>query len=84
MINLNSNPCFALVINSCYLLQKAKWGNRLTDINNTFFVSDIDECASAPCQNGGSCVDLDDAFSCQCPPAWEGNVCQFGNIIYIP
>lgn len=40
--------------------------------------TDIDECASAPCQNGGTCIDLDDAFSCECPPAWEGNVCQFG------
>ncbi|KAH1007672.1 hypothetical protein HUJ04_004878 [Dendroctonus ponderosae] len=38
---------------------------------------DIDECASAPCQNGGTCVDLEDAFRCDCPTAWEGDLCQF-------
>lgn len=43
-----------------------------------FLFTDIDECASAPCQNGGTCVNLEDSFKCECPPAWEGNVCQFG------
>lgn len=45
---------------------------------NNFFVTDIDECASAPCQNGGTCIDLDNSFKCECPSAWEGNLCQFG------
>lgn len=56
---------------------------------NNFFVTDIDECASAPCQNGGTCIDLDNSFKCECPSAWEGNLCQFGmnffkNIQLIP
>lgn len=42
------------------------------------FVADVDECASAPCQNGGTCVDLVDSFRCICPSGWEGNACQFG------
>jgi hypothetical protein len=42
------------------------------------FVVDVDECASAPCQNGGTCVDLVDSFRCICPSGWEGNSCQFG------
>ncbi|KAJ9585947.1 hypothetical protein L9F63_020404, partial [Diploptera punctata] len=37
----------------------------------------VDECASAPCQNGGTCVDLVNSFRCSCPSGWEGNACQF-------
>jgi jagged-like protein len=47
-------------------------------MTDSFFVLDVDECASAPCQNGGTCVDLVDSFRCICPSGWEGNACQFG------
>ncbi|KAK3912487.1 Protein jagged-1b [Frankliniella fusca] len=36
----------------------------------------VDECASSPCLNGGTCVDLVAGFRCDCPPAWEGDYCQ--------
>ncbi|XP_058802311.1 cubilin [Phymastichus coffea] len=35
----------------------------------------INECNSDPCQNGGTCIDLYDSFSCHCPPEWEGDHC---------
>ena len=36
-----------------------------------------DECASAPCQNGGVCVDEYLAFSCNCVGTnHTGNQCQ--------
>lgn len=44
----------------------------------TFFFSDLDECASNPCAQGGTCVDLEDGFECLCPPQWEGKTCQIG------
>lgn len=37
--------------------------------------SDINECASRPCENGGSCADGLDAFSCSCPAGWTGTTC---------
>lgn len=46
------------------------------------FITDIDECASAPCQNGGTCTDLQDSFRCECPIAWEGDLCQFGKYFF--
>ena len=30
------------------------------------FVSDIDECSSSPCQNGGTCTDLVNRYECFC------------------
>ncbi|KAJ7986185.1 hypothetical protein DPEC_G00348160 [Dallia pectoralis] len=37
---------------------------------------DINECASGPCLNGGTCVDEVNQFSCKCPKSWVGTSCQ--------
>uniref|UniRef100_A0AAZ3QN22 Fibulin-7-like n=1 Tax=Oncorhynchus tshawytscha TaxID=74940 RepID=A0AAZ3QN22_ONCTS len=38
--------------------------------------SDINECASSPCLNGGTCVDEMNQFSCTCTKGWAGATCQ--------
>ncbi|CAH1252798.1 SNED1 [Branchiostoma lanceolatum] len=38
--------------------------------------TDIDECASSPCQNGGACTDLHNSYSCTCAVGWEGENCE--------
>ncbi|KAG5830976.1 hypothetical protein ANANG_G00298990 [Anguilla anguilla] len=38
--------------------------------------TDVDECASAPCLNGGHCRDDVDGFQCLCPAGFSGNLCQ--------
>ena len=38
--------------------------------------ADIDECASNPCQNGGTCVDDVDAYWCVCMPGYTAARCQ--------
>ncbi|XP_071943009.1 uncharacterized protein [Antedon mediterranea] len=35
-----------------------------------------DSCTSSPCQNGGTCVQLETSFACNCPVLYEGNLCQ--------
>ncbi|XP_029351680.1 protein jagged-2b isoform X1 [Echeneis naucrates] len=37
---------------------------------------DLDDCASSPCAQGGTCIDREDDFECICPPQWEGKTCQ--------
>lgn len=37
---------------------------------------DIDECFSAPCQNGGTCRHGIDSFKCLCPFDYEGQTCD--------
>lgn len=43
------------------------------------------ECASNPCQNGGSCLDIYNGFICQCTNGWEvGKVgYQFDVLLFI-
>lgn len=35
----------------------------------------IDECASNPCHNGGTCRDSIDGFTCTCPEGYHGATC---------
>ena len=41
----------------------------------------INECANAPCKNGGKCIDREGDFLCECPPGWIGKTCQLGKHI---
>ena len=38
--------------------------------------TDINECASSPCQNGGSCNDLVNGYNCSCPDKTNGTNCE--------
>ncbi|XP_066275138.1 fibropellin-1-like [Branchiostoma lanceolatum] len=39
-------------------------------------VADIDECISAPCQNGATCQNRMNSFTCQCAPGYTGTFCE--------
>ena len=38
--------------------------------------TDIDDCADAPCQNSGTCIDAVGAFSCECADGYDGDTCD--------
>ena len=42
---------------------------------------DIDECATSPCQNGGTCTDGVNSYTCACVAGYDGAECQ--NSTYI-
>lgn len=41
----------------------------------TWCQTNVNECASNPCQNGGSCVDGTDSFICRCTGIYYGTLC---------
>ena len=47
------------------------------------FVTDINECSSDPCRNGGNCTDLINGFICKCPQPWKGKLCQSSKYLKI-
>lgn len=43
-----------------------------------FFLTDVDDCQSEPCENGGTCIDRIDSFLCLCLPSYGGDTCEKG------
>ena len=44
-------------------------------------VSDIDDCAGSPCDNGATCVDEVAGYSCNCVTGYTGTTCQTGQCL---
>lgn len=49
-------------------------------MNFTFLPIDIDECASQPCQNNGTCIDLINDYQCNCTDGFRGTTCTYGKL----
>lgn len=60
--------CFYLIIRPCYF---------------SLFLSflDVDECASSPCQNGATCNNGRDNYTCTCAAGWTSTNCDVGRYI---
>jgi len=43
-------------------------------------VSDLDECLTVTCLNGGTCINQIGGYVCECPPGYKGDTCAFGRI----
>lgn len=62
------------------LMRRSGWGPA-KNITQLIFVgrdcaTDIDDCASNPCKNGGECDDQVNAFRCICPVGFTGHECE--------
>jgi len=42
---------------------------------------DIDDCASSLCENGGTCIDGINGYTCNCKDGFIGENCQTGELI---
>ena len=51
-------------------------GNGLNHVSISHVISDIDGCASNPCQSGGTCVDVANGYTCNCVAGYIGDHCQ--------
>ena len=39
-------------------------------------LTDIDECSSNPCKNGGNCTDAVNMYRCECAADFDGDNCE--------
>uniref|UniRef100_A0A8C7QH54 Neurocan n=1 Tax=Oncorhynchus mykiss TaxID=8022 RepID=A0A8C7QH54_ONCMY len=46
-----------------------------------FFLTDVDDCQSSPCLNGGTCIDKIHSFVCLCLPSYAGDTCEKGKTV---
>ena len=44
------------------------------------YFTEINECTSNPCQNGGACTDGVNMYTCTCLPGYAGANCEQGKI----
>ena len=52
----------------------------INDNEAVFLFSEINECASNPCRNGGTCMDAVASYTCECPPTWTDHRCDRGKL----
>ena len=65
-------PKDMLVINK---LMIPRW--LLQIFNSSFLLITVPaSCFSNPCHNGGTCIELESGFNCQCTADYEGNICD--------
>uniref|UniRef100_A0A4W6C9D4 EGF-like domain-containing protein n=1 Tax=Lates calcarifer TaxID=8187 RepID=A0A4W6C9D4_LATCA len=50
-------------------------------LQHVFSHFNINDCASSPCKNGGTCIDGINSFQCFCPDGWEGSLCDVGECV---
>ena len=52
----------------------------MTYYRSQISISEINECNSVPCQNGGQCIDEINKYSCLCEAGFTGLNCETGNL----
>jgi Notch-like protein len=48
----------------------------LISLASHYLYSDVDECDSNPCENGGRCLDQVNRFQCECLAGYVGEQCE--------
>ena len=55
---------------------------KLFILTTSVFLEPWVACASSPCENGGSCIDVNvDTFVCMCRDGYYGDTCQYSTLL---
>lgn len=58
--------------------KKKKKKTRSRFFNALLTITDINECDTNPCENGGQCTNSEGSFTCNCAGGWRGLACNQG------
>lgn len=72
--HIHSRPTHTLYIHPC----KPHKIDTVFNLKSYFIVSDIDECSTSPCLNGGICTNLQGDYRCTCAQGYIGTNCETG------
>lgn len=81
-VGMNSSPNINTKIIIMVMGTTVCFGHFLLLIASVSY-TDIDECQSNPCRNGGTCVDGLASFTCVCLPSYAGLYCEEGKFLLI-
>ena len=75
-----SHASASVKIEQCWIRRKK---NLVLCLLKTFpclasFLADIDDCANQPCENGASCIDAVNDYTCNCVDGYTGRNCSIG------
>lgn len=70
--------CYCTNRTQCYFMNGNQIGCNCTGFGTTGSLceSDIDECKSSPCMNGGTCCNGVNRYTCVCPAGYTGPRCD--------
>ena len=52
------------------------WAKIFTSFNNYLCLSDINDCSPDPCENGATCDDEVNDYTCTCMAGYDGKNCS--------
>ena len=52
------------------------WAKIFTSFNNYLCLSDINDCSPDPCENGATCDDKVNDYTCTCMAGYDGKNCS--------
>ena len=47
-----------------------------------FCILDVNDCVNVTCENGGTCLDGIESFTCLCVEGFSGEHCQIGKCLH--